>query len=54
MVSTRNLKNRVPISSSVDREAWEKLKELSTKTRINVSKLLDEAINDLLKKHGES
>jgi hypothetical protein len=49
--TTRRLKNRTPISSSVDTNTWEELRVLSEKTRINVSKLLDEAIQDLLKKY---
>ncbi|HEX3046741.1 MAG TPA: ribbon-helix-helix domain-containing protein [Bacillota bacterium] len=52
--TTRSLKNRVPISSSVDKEAWEGLQNLSKTTRINISKLLDEAIQDLLKKYQKS
>jgi post-segregation antitoxin (ccd killing protein) len=49
--STRSLKNRVPVSSSVDKTVWEDLQKLSKGTRINISKLLDEAILDLLKKY---
>lgn len=43
--------NRKHWSTSTDMELYEKLKELSGKTRIPTSKLLDEAIEDLLVKH---
>jgi post-segregation antitoxin (ccd killing protein) len=52
--TTRSLKNRVPVSSSVDKTIWENLQNLSKNTRINISKLLDEAISDLLKKYQKS
>lgn len=44
------LKNRVRIGSSLDKELAEKFEILAQKTRINKSRLLDEAIEDLLKK----
>lgn len=44
--------NRKHWSTSTDHELYNMLKELSDKTRIPVSKLLDEAIEDLLLKHG--
>lgn len=43
--------NRKHWSTSTDHELYEQLKGLSDKTRIPVSKLLDEAIEDLLLKH---
>ena len=43
--------HRKRISSVVDPKLWEKLQELSAQTRIPVSKLLDEAMEDLLKKY---
>lgn len=46
------LTNRVRMGSSIDKKLWEALDELSKTTRIDKSKLLDEAIKDLLKKHG--
>ncbi|MBU3208498.1 ribbon-helix-helix domain-containing protein [Clostridium algidicarnis] len=46
------LVNRVRISNSIDKKLFIKLKELSEETRIPMSKLLDEAIEDLLKKHS--
>jgi post-segregation antitoxin (ccd killing protein) len=49
--TTRSLKNRVPVSSSVDKTIWEELQKLSKSTRINISRLLDEAIQDLLMKY---
>lgn len=45
------LKNRVRIGSSIDKELFEGLKNLSEQSRIPISKLLDEAIEDLLEKH---
>lgn len=45
------LKNRVRIGSAIDKELYEKLKKLSDETRIPISKLLDEALEDLIKKH---
>ena len=38
-------------STSTDYKLYEKLRALSKRTRIPVSKLLDEAIEDLLSKH---
>ena len=45
------LKNRTKIGSAINTELYNKLKELSKKTRIPISKLLDEALSDLLEKH---
>ena len=44
------LVHRVRISNSIDKELYEKLKKLSEETKVPMSKLLDEAIEDLLKK----
>lgn len=44
------LVNRVRISNSIDKKLYEKLKKLSEETKVPMSKLLDEAIEDLLKK----
>lgn len=46
------LVNRVRISNSIDKKLYEELKALSEITRIPMSKLLDEAIEDLLNKHS--
>lgn len=51
MVNDRGLKTRAPLSNSIDKELKIKLKELSDKTRIDQSKLLDEALEDLFKKY---
>jgi predicted DNA-binding protein len=51
LVSTRGLKNRTIFSSTLKTELSEKFKELSDQTRITQSKLLDEAIEDLLAKY---
>jgi len=49
-VSQLNRK-RKPIASTVDPELWENLREFSIKTRIPASRLLDEAIEDILLKY---
>ena len=46
------LVNRKRIVSSLANEMVEPFNELSRKTRINKSRLLDEAIEDLLKKYA--
>jgi len=46
------LKNRKRFTSSLRNELVPLFDELSKKTRIPKSKLLDEAIDDLLKKYG--
>lgn len=43
--------NRTRLASSLDNALVEPLNELSKKTRIPKSRLLDEAIEDLLKKY---
>lgn len=45
------LKNRSKYSTNVDKELLIKFKELAAETRIPATKLLDEAIEDLLKKY---
>jgi len=45
------LKNRERFGVAIDKELLEGLRKLSTDTRIPASKLLDEAIEDLLKKY---
>lgn len=49
----RGLKNRTPLSSTLDNTLDEGLRELHRKTKVPISKLLDEAVEDLLKKRGE-
>ena len=46
------LKNRKRFTSSLDNKLVPLFNELSRNTRIPKSRLLDEAINDLLQKHG--
>ncbi len=46
------LKNRTRFTSSLKNELVSSFDELARKTRIPKSRLLDEAIEDLLKKHG--
>lgn len=45
------LKNRIPWSSTLPIELAEEFNKLAEETRINKSKLLEEAIEDLIKKH---
>lgn len=47
------LKNRIRIGSAIDKELYDQLKSLSDSTRIPISKLLDEALEDLIKKHQD-
>lgn len=47
------MSERVPYSTKIDSELKERLIKLSDKTRIPQSKLLDEALTDLLRKYGE-
>ena len=44
------LVHRIRISNSIDKKLYEELKKLSEETKVPMSKLLDEAIEDLLKK----
>ncbi|EDT6879164.1 ribbon-helix-helix domain-containing protein [Klebsiella pneumoniae] len=46
------LKNRKRFTSSLDNKLVPLLDELARATRIPKSRLLDEAIEDLIKKHG--
>ncbi|MED3792358.1 ribbon-helix-helix domain-containing protein [Niallia alba] len=53
MDKSRGLKTRKPLSNAVKIELAEQLKELSERTRIPMSKLLDEALEDLIKKYKQ-
>ncbi len=46
-----DLKTRTRIGNTLDTYLLKKLKELSNDTRIPMSRLLDEAVQDLIKKH---
>ncbi len=46
------LKNRERIGSAIDKELLRRLREYSKESKIPLSKLLDEAIEDLLIKRG--
>ncbi|EOP78680.1 ribbon-helix-helix domain-containing protein [Bacillus toyonensis] len=50
-MKTSDLKTRDRFSSTLDKGINEKFQQLTEKTRINKSKLLDEAIRDLVKKY---
>lgn len=44
-------RNRKQIASTVDPDIWEKFRQFSVKSRIPASRLLDEAVEDLLLKY---
>lgn len=52
MNNNRGLKNRKTLSNAIKIELYQGLKELSEKTKVPMSRLLDEAIEDLLKKRN--
>lgn len=43
-MARKDLKNRVPVGSAIDKELHQWLKEYSKETSIPISKLLDKAI----------
>lgn len=45
MAQDRGLKNRIPISSVLDKEIYRRLKEYSDKTGIPISKILDKSVS---------
>ena len=49
-----DLKYRERLSSSVDKGLYRAIRKYSIETRIPLSKLLDDAIEDFLKKNGVS
>lgn len=49
----KKYRNRKQISTAVDLEIYEKFKNLANETRIASTKLLDEALEDLLVKYGK-
>lgn len=51
-IKMENKKRRKQWSTATDYDLYEKLKGLSEKTRIPTTKLLDEAIEDLLVKYN--
>jgi hypothetical protein len=46
-----NLKTREQVSTTIEIKLIAKLRKLSATTRIDMSKLFDEAVTDLLKKY---
>ena len=50
MAEQRGLKTRKALSNAIKTELFNELKKLSEDTKIPMSKLLDEAVEDLLKK----
>ena len=53
MDTNRGLKNRTPFATAVETSILNKFKDLSKDTRIPQSKLLDEALEDLLNKYDK-
>lgn len=51
-MENRGLKNRKPLSNAIEKDLWDSLDKLAKETRIPKSKLLDEAVSDLLRKYG--
>lgn len=51
IVDAKEPKNRKHWSTSTDHELYEQLRAFSVHSRIPISRLLDEAIEDLLLKH---
>ncbi|MDU6483116.1 MAG: ribbon-helix-helix domain-containing protein [Paeniclostridium sordellii] len=49
----KDLKNRTPLGSAVKTELYQGLKAYSNKTKINMSKILDNLIEDFLKSTNE-
>ena len=49
-----DLKTRTRIGNTLDTRLLAKLKMLSASTRIPMSRLLDEAVGDLIQKHNTS
>ena len=47
-MGNKELKNRIPVGSAIDKELAEKLKNYSKETNIPVSKILDMAIKNFL------
>lgn len=45
-----SLKNRVKVGTAIDKLLYEELKGLSEETKVPMSRLLDEAIEDLIAK----
>lgn len=52
-MNNRGLKNRSTFSNAIETRLYKAFTELSQETRITQSKLLDEAIEDLLIKYGK-
>ena len=52
-MANKDLKNRHPFSNSINNELWKKFDKLSEDTGINKSKLLDKAIELLLKEYSK-
>lgn len=53
-MGNKELKNRTPISNAIDSNIHKKLKKYSDDTGIPISKILDKALEDYLKKKTKS
>lgn len=54
MAKDRGLKTRTPFSNSLDNQLWKDFQQLHEETKIPKSKLLDEAIELLLKSRASN
>lgn len=52
-MANKDLKNRHPFSNSIDNDLWLKFKELADESKIPMSKLLDKAIDLLIKESAK-
>lgn len=51
---TSDLKNRTRFTNTMDNDLFKKLQDLSKETMIPMSKLLDKAVEQLLKEYGKA
>ena len=53
ILANKDLKTRHPFSNSINNELWIKLNEINKETQIPISKLLDKAIELLVKESAK-
>lgn len=51
---TRRLKTREPLSTTLEKEVYKQLKEHTGKTKVPISKFLDDAVVDRIKKEKDA
>lgn len=52
-MGNKALKNRTPVSNAIDNNIYKRLKKYSNDTGIPISKILDKALDDYLKKENK-